>query len=141
VRACHNGPAASAIAASGAIIVAREATDLVVTFLFIVCDRAEDVDRFRTAGTIFVGPWSVQASGDYCTGSNHVLPTGGTARFRGGLNAGDFVRVFSVQTLTPQGLAAIGPSAITLARAEGLTAHADSIAVRLSEGIRATRIR
>ena len=63
-------------------------------------------DRFTAAGTIFVGPWSAQASGDYCTGSNHVLPTGGAARFRGGLNASDFVRVFSVQTLTPPGTAA-----------------------------------
>ena len=139
----HGGPAAPAISANGAIVVARnprEATDLVnrIAPEHLVCDRAEDVARFKAAGTIFVGRWSAQASGDYCTGSNHVLPTGGAARFRGGLSAADFVRVFTVQTLTQRGLNAIGPSIIALAKAEGLTAHADSIALRLSEDVRAT---
>ena len=85
----------------------------------------------RAAGTIFVGGWSAQAAGDYCTGSNHVLPTGGAARFRGGLNAADFVRVFTVQTLTPARPRAIGPAVMALAEAEGLTAHAASIRIRL----------
>ena len=97
----------------------------------LVCDRAEDVSRFRTAGTIFVGRWSAQACGDYATGSNHVLPTGGAARARGGLTAADFVRVFTVQTLTRRGLKGIAATAVTLARAEGLEAHARSIEVRL----------
>ena len=88
---------------------------------------------FRTAGTIFVGRWSAQAAGDYCTGSNHVLPTGGAGRFRGGLSAADFVRVFTVQRVTRDGLERIGPSAITLAEAEGLTAHAASLRTRLEE--------
>jgi histidinol dehydrogenase len=94
------------------------------------------VGRFRAAGTVFVGEWSAQASGDYCTGSNHVLPTGGAARFRGGLSAADFVRVYSVQTLTSKGLATIAPSVIALAEAEGLHGHAESIRVRTGSGMR-----
>ncbi len=130
------GPARAAIVRGGGIVVARtrrEAIDVVNRLApeHLVCDRVEDVDAFTCAGTIFVGPWSVQASGDYVTGSNHVLPTGGAARFRGGLSAADFVRVFSVQTLTRRGIAAIGPAAVTLAESEGLTAHAASIAARL----------
>jgi len=73
----------------------------------------------------------VQAAGDYCTGSNHVLPTGGAARVRGGLSASDFVRVFSVQTRSRAAIGRIGPAAATLADAEGLTAHARSVRLRL----------
>jgi histidinol dehydrogenase len=94
-------------------------------------DEHAQVDAFSAAGTIFVGRWSAQASGDYATGSNHVLPTGGAARFRGGLSAADFVRIFSVQTLTPKGLRAIGDSVMTLAEAEGLQAHAASVRRRV----------
>jgi histidinol dehydrogenase len=78
-----------------------------------------------------VGPFSAQAAGDYATGSNHVLPTSGAARFRGGLSAADFVRVMAVQRLTRAGLAELAPSILELATAEGLGAHAESIAVRL----------
>ena len=129
------GPAREAIRRNGAIVIAasrREAIALVNRLApeHLVCDRPADVTRFRTAGTIFVGPWSAQASGDYATGSNHVLPTGGAGRFRGGLTTADFMRVFTVQTLTRRGLRAIGPSVITLADAEGLTAHAHSIRIR-----------
>jgi histidinol dehydrogenase len=130
------GPAASAIAANGAIIVAtnrREAVDVVnrIAPEHLVIDADDNPGRYRAAGTIFVGDFSVQAAGDYCTGSNHVLPTGGAARFRGGLSASDFVRVFSVQTLTAAGLRRIGPAVIELADAEGLTAHANSVRARL----------
>ena len=96
----------------------------------LVCDTRRDAARIVSAGTIFVGRWSAQASGDYVTGSNHVLPTGGAARFRGGLSAADFVRVFTVQTLTRSGIQALSRSAIVLAEAEGLTAHAESIRCR-----------
>jgi histidinol dehydrogenase len=89
------------------------------------------VKAYTTAGTIFVGPWSAQASGDYATGSNHVLPTGGAGRFRGGLSAADFVRVFNVQRLTRAGIRSIGPAVVALAEAEGLAAHAQSVRVRL----------
>ena len=132
------GPASAALAGYGAIIVAgsrRDAVELVnrIAPEHLVCDRGEDVERFTAAGTIFVGDWSAQAAGDYATGSNHVLPTGGAARFRGGLSAADFVRVFTVQELSRKGLAAIAPSVIALAEAEGLHAHADSIRVRTGQ--------
>ncbi len=80
-----------------------------------------------------MGRWSAQAAGDYATGSNHVLPTSGAARFRGGLSAADFVRVSSVQKLTRAGFARIAPTAIALADAEGLAAHAESLRIRLRE--------
>ncbi len=127
---------ATRFARNGAIVVARtrsEAIELVNRLApeHLVCDRAGDVRHFRAAGTIFVGGWSAQAAGDYCTGSNHVLPTGGAARFRGGLSAADFVRTFTVQTLTRRGIRAIGPAVVALADAEGLTTHAASVEARL----------
>ena len=130
------GPAAASIARNGAIVVARTRREAVAVVNrlapeHLVIDAEDNPDLYRAAGTIFVGEFSVQAAGDYCTGSNHVLPTGGAARFRGGLSASDFVRVFSVQTLTERGLARIGPSVIALAEAEGLTGHANSVRVRL----------
>ena len=130
------GPAALALKNNGAIVVTRsktESLDLVNRLApeHLVSDGSIPTAKFISAGTIFVGPWTAQAAGDYCTGSNHVLPTGGAARFRGGLSAADFVRVFTVQTLTRRGLSAIGPSVVALAEAEGLQAHADSIKVRL----------
>ncbi len=81
---------------------------------------------------MFVGDYSAQAFGDYATGSNHVLPTNGAARARGGLSAADFVREHDVQRLTRQGLERIGGTAVSLARAEGLSAHAASIEIRLA---------
>ncbi len=97
----------------------------------VVCDTETEAQRLTRAGTVFVGAYGAQAAGDYATGSNHVLPTGGAARFRGGLGAADFVRVGSVQRLTGPGLRRLAPTAISLANAEGLTAHAASVAVRL----------
>jgi histidinol dehydrogenase len=134
----RRGPANEAIRRNGAIVVARSRADAValvnrIAPEHLVCERDSDVSAFRTAGTIFVGRWSAQAAGDYCTGSNHVLPTGGAARFRGGLSAADFVRVFTVQRVTREGLRRIGPPAIALAEAEGLTAHAASLRTRLEE--------
>ncbi len=84
----------------------------------------------RHAGSVFLGPSSPEAAGDYASGPNHVLPTSGAARIRGGLSSADFVKVISVQELTPAGLAAIAPAVTTLARAEGLEAHARSVEVR-----------
>ena len=97
----------------------------------LVVDREAMTKRPLTAGAVFVGAFSAQAAGDYATGSNHVLPTGGAARFRGGLSAADFVRVMSVQRVTRSGLARLAPTILTLARAEGLEAHAASIEIRL----------
>lgn len=84
----------------------------------------------RNAGSIFIGPWSPEAAGDYASGPNHVLPTSGAARLRGGLSSADFVKVISVQELTRTGLKSLAPAITTLARAEGLEAHARSIEVR-----------
>ena len=90
----------------------------------------EDLVHIRNAGSIFIGDYSPQAAGDYASGPNHVLPTGGAARFRGGLGVHDFVKTISVQQLSRDGLARIGSAVITLAEAEGLKAHAESIRVR-----------
>ena len=84
----------------------------------------------RHAGSVFIGPYSPEAAGDYCSGPNHVLPTSGAARIRGGLSVLDFVKVISVQELTASGLARLAPAITTLARAEGLEAHARSVEVR-----------
>jgi histidinol dehydrogenase len=85
------------------------------------------------AGSVFVGPNSPEAAGDYASGPNHVLPTSGAARLRGGLSAADFVKVISVQELSSGGLRLIAPAVTTLARAEGLEAHARSVEVRLGD--------
>jgi histidinol dehydrogenase len=89
--------------------------------------------RIQHAGGVFVGPNSPEAAGDYATGPNHVLPTSGAARIRGGLSSADFVKVISVQELTSSGLRQLAPAITTLARAEGLEAHARSIEVRLGK--------
>jgi histidinol dehydrogenase len=88
--------------------------------------------RVWNAGALFVGDWTAQVAGDYAIGSNHVLPTAGAARFRGGLNAADFVKLVSVQRLTRGGLGRIAETVTTLARAEGLEGHARSIELRMS---------
>lgn len=85
----------------------------------------------RHAGSVFIGPMSPEAAGDYASGPNHVLPTSGAARLRGGLSASDFVKVISVQQLDRRALAELQPAISTLARAEGLEAHARSVEVRL----------
>jgi histidinol dehydrogenase len=98
----------------------------------LVVDDSSLAAVARCAGSIFVGPWSAQVAGDYAIGSNHVLPTAGAARVRGGLSAADFVRQLTVQRLSQAGLRAIGRSVVALAEAEGLHAHAASITRRLS---------
>jgi histidinol dehydrogenase len=97
----------------------------------LVVDRESLIKQPVTAGAVFVGPYAAQAAGDYATGSNHVLPTSGMARSRGGLSAADFVRVMSVQRVTRAGLARLAETILPLARAEGLDAHAKSIEMRL----------
>lgn len=85
----------------------------------------------QAAGSVFLGDWAPEALGDYCSGTNHVLPTGGAARFCGGLNVASFQVAITVQEVDPAGLAEIGPCAIELASAEGLDAHRRAVAVRL----------
>lgn len=82
------------------------------------------------AGTVFLGPNSPESAGDYAAGPSHVLPTGGAARLRGGLSATDFVKVIAIQQLSPSALGELAPVITTLARAEGLEAHARSVEVR-----------
>jgi histidinol dehydrogenase len=92
---------------------------------------AADVALVRNAGSVFVGDYSPQAGGDYATGPNHVLPTGGAARFRGGLSVLDFMKLISVQKLSRNGLRGIASVVESLASAEGLRAHAESIRLRV----------
>jgi histidinol dehydrogenase len=123
------------LAANGAILLTRSADEAIALANrlapeHLVVERASMAARPLTAGAVFVGAYSAQAAGDYATGSNHVLPTSGAARFRGGLSAADFVRVMSVQQVTAGGLQRLRPTIVPLARAEGLTAHAESVEIR-----------
>jgi histidinol dehydrogenase len=129
------GPARESLAAHGGIIVSRsvrEAIELAnaAASEHLVVESDAVASRIRNAGAMFVGPWTAQVAGDYAIGSNHVLPTAGAARYRGGLNAADFVKLVSVQRVTQRGLRRLAKTITTLARAEGLEAHARSIDVR-----------
>jgi histidinol dehydrogenase len=88
--------------------------------------------QIYNAGSIFLGAWSPEPMGDYCSGTNHVLPTYGYARTYSGLSVLDFVKGVTVQELSPAGLRALGPTAVTLAELEGLDAHANAVTLRLS---------
>src|SRR5688572_10498236 len=130
------GPARASLRAHGGVIVTAtltEALDLAneAAAEHLVVESEAMASKIRRAGSLFVGGWSAQVAGDYAIGSNHVLPTAGTARVRGGLSAADFVRQVTVQRLTKQGLHRIGNSVVALAYAEGLTAHAESVSLRL----------
>lgn len=129
-----NPTALKSLRARGAILVAasreqaREWANRIAPEHITV--SAEDLPFIQNAGSIFVGDYSAQAAGDYASGPNHVLPTSGQARFRGGLSVADFVKVITVQKLSAQGLRRIAPAIECLADAEGLAAHARSIRVR-----------
>ena len=94
------------------------------------------VPSIRHAGSIFIGPNSPEAAGDYSSGPNHVLPTSGAARLRGGLSSADYVKVISTQQLSSKALEKLQPAITTLARAEGLEAHARSVEARFNHGKR-----
>ena len=124
----------------GAIIVVGRLVEAVALVDAIAPEHLEIASReperiadgVRNAGAIFLGPHTPEAIGDYVAGSNHVLPTARSARFSSGLGVTDFMKRSSILKLTPEVLAALGPAAITLARAEGLEAHARSVAIRLN---------
>ncbi|GAN80781.1 histidinol dehydrogenase [Acidocella aminolytica] len=97
----------------------------------MLIDPAPIFSKVRHAGAVFLGRNTPEAMGDYIIGPNHVLPTSGTARFASGLSVYDFMKRTTYAAVPGQALAALGPHAVTLAKAEGLTAHAQSIAVRL----------
>ncbi len=98
----------------------------------LTVDAASDLDWVQNAGSVFIGRWSAQPMGDYISGPNHTLPTGGMARVRGGLSANDFVKLITVQQYNAAAMRALGPHAVLLAHAEGLTGHAQAITTRLS---------
>jgi len=97
-----------------------------------VANAREWLPKVRNAGSVFLGAWTPETMGDYCSGTNHVLPTYGFARAYSGLSLHDFVRRMTVQELTSDGLRELGPTAITLAALEGLDAHANAVRVRLA---------
>lgn len=129
-----NPVAPEALRRNGAVLIAgsgRQAREWanVIASEHITVDK-EDLPFIKNAGSIFVGDYSAQAAGDYASGPNHVLPTAGQARFRGGLSVQDFVKVITVQQLSQPGLRKIAPTIEFLATAEGLPGHAESIRVR-----------
>jgi histidinol dehydrogenase len=129
--------AAQALIAQGGIIVTRnmaEAADLINRLapehLTLFEGATALLGRVQSAGSIFLGAYSPVAAGDYASGTNHILPTSGAARLRGGLSAADFVKAISVQRLSLRGLAGLEKTLITLANTEGLKAHAYSVLTR-----------
>ena len=132
----ETGPARAALKSHGGVIVTKTAAEAVALANtaapeHLVVDDERMAKQVRCTGSLFVGAWTAQVAGDYAIGSNHVLPTAGAARVRGGLSAADFVRQITVQRLTAAGLRRIGPTVIDLATAEGLSAHAASVAIRM----------
>jgi histidinol dehydrogenase len=89
------------------------------------------IPKIKNAGAIFVGQYTPETMGDYCTGANHVLPTYGFARAFSGLSLADFMKRMTVQELSADGLRDLGPTAVTIANMEGLDAHANAVTVRL----------
>ncbi len=127
--------AALALARNGVAIIAasleeaRALTNLLAGEHLSV-DDPRDLGWVRNAGSVFIGRYSPQAMGDYISGPNHTLPTGGQARLRGGLSVHDYLKLVTIQQYTPAGLATLAPAAIALAEAEGLTGHAGAIRTR-----------
>lgn len=97
----------------------------------LTVDDADDLQWVRNAGSVFVGRYSAQPLGDYISGPNHTLPTGGLARVRGGLSAHDFVKMITVQEYSARGVETLGQHAVRLAEAEGLLGHAAAIEKRM----------
>ena len=127
--------ARAAIAKNSAIVMVRSFEEAVAFSNQYAPEHLSIPDNsllaeIQNAGSVFVGPFSTEAAGDYASGPNHVLPTAGVARLRGGLSAADFVKVISVQELNHAALQRLAPAITTLARAEGLEAHARSVEVR-----------
>ena len=136
LRSRNNAVARQALDRNGLVIVvanmeeARQITNRLAPEHLTV-DAHSDLDWVENVGSVFVGRWSAQPMGDYISGPNHTLPTGGMARVRGGLSVNDFVKIITVQEYTAQGIRSLGPPAALLAEAEGLVGHAGAIRVRL----------
>jgi histidinol dehydrogenase len=135
----HRDRVAAAFAGQSAVVLCDgRAAMLAVAEAFapehlelLVADPGELAGRVRNAGAVFVGPWTPVALGDYAAGTNHVLPTAGTARFASGLSTLDFLRAVQVATFDRDALAAAAPTVAALSRAEGLPAHGRAVAARL----------
>jgi histidinol dehydrogenase len=138
-RTRTNDVAREALERGGVVIVAstideaREITNRIAPEHLTV-DSASDLEWVLNAGSVFVGQWSAQPMGDYISGPNHTLPTGGMARVRGGLSVNDFVKLITVQQYAARGMNTLGQQAILLAEAEGLIGHAEAIRTRLQKG-------
>jgi histidinol dehydrogenase len=130
----ENPTAQESVRRNGCVLLARSRREAVDWANQIAPEHitieAEDLPLIQNAGSIFVGQYSAQAAGDYASGPNHVLPTAGVARFRGGLSVLDFVKIVTVQELSKRGLQSIGRTVAHFAEIEGLLAHAQSIRVR-----------
>ncbi len=135
-QAAKNPIARQSLTVHGVIFLTRDhAETLAVTNRIaaehLTVDDRHDLPHIRNAGSIFIGGSTPQSMGDYVSGPNHVLPTGRAARVRGGLSVYDFLRIVTTQEYSAAGLASLGEAAMTLAAAEGLVAHAASVAVRM----------
>jgi histidinol dehydrogenase len=133
-RARTNPIARQSLSRRGAILLVSSLAQAVETANRIAPEHltlpAALAGRVQDAGSVFLGEFTPQSAGDYISGPNHVLPTGGMARVRGGLNVHDFVRLIACQEISREGIRSIAPPAIALAEAEHLRAHAESLRVR-----------
>jgi histidinol dehydrogenase len=144
LRSRNNAVARQALDRNGLVLVAAsvdEARQIANRLApeHLTVDARSDLEWVQNAGSVFVGRWSAQPLGDYISGPNHTLPTGGTARVRGGLSVNDFVKLITVQQYNAQGLRTLGPQAALLAEAEGLVGHAEAIRTRLRKSPRKRR--
>jgi len=135
-RTRANPIAAQSLSRRGAILLVASLEQAVETSNRIAPEHltlpATLAPTVQHAGSVFLDEFTPQAAGDYVSGPNHVLPTGGMARVRGGLSVLDFIRVIACQQVSPAGIRSIAPPGITLASAEGLTGHAEAFRVRCS---------
>jgi histidinol dehydrogenase len=135
-RVRTNPIAAASLSRRGAILLVASLEDAVGISNRIAPEHltlpAELAPAVQNAGSVFLSEFTPQSAGDYISGPNHVLPTGGMARVRGGLSVLDYVRLISYQEVSSEGIHRIAPPAIVLAEAEGLRGHAESLRVRCS---------
>lgn len=133
--ASKSNPIASESLATNCVLFVTDSREQTVEIANAIASEHITIPRdylndITSAGSIFIGDYSAQSLGDYATGPNHTLPTGGVARYRGGLSVMDYLKVITVQEVSREGIREIGPVVETLATAEGLQAHAQSVRVR-----------
>ncbi|MGC1784267.1 MAG: histidinol dehydrogenase [Acidobacteriaceae bacterium] len=138
IESAGNKIAKQAIATNGFIFITENTKETAevtnrLAAEHLTIDTEQDFNWVRHAGSIFIGTQTPQSMGDYISGPNHVLPTGRIAKVRGGLSVYDFLRLVAIQQYSVEGLAQLGPHAVQLAEAEGLTGHAASVRIRLND--------